>query len=109
MVGTLNDVDISLHFVTGLLNSKAINFYCLEKEILRKGNKATPHVGVKGLNSIPIMRNEIIETEIVKISKIIHAKKQENKDTISEEIQIDQLVYQLYDLTEEEIKVVEGN
>ena len=109
MVGTLNDVDISLHFVTGLLNSKAINFYCLEKEILRKGNKATPHVGVKGLNSIPIMRNEIIETEIVKISKIIHAKKQENKDTISEENQIDQLVYQLYDLTEEEIKVVEGN
>ena len=108
MVGTLNDVDISLHFVTGLLNSKAINFYCLEKEILRKGNKATPHVGVKGLNSIPIMRNEIIETEIVKISKIIHAKKQENKDTISEENQIDQLVYQLYDLTEEEIKIIEN-
>ena len=107
MVGTLNDVDISLHFVTGLLNSKAINFYCLEKEILRKGNKATPHVGVKGLNSIPIMRNEIIETEIVKISKIIHAKKQENKDTISEENKIEQLVYKLYDLTEEEIKIIE--
>jgi methylase of polypeptide subunit release factors len=108
MVGTLNDVDISLHFVTGLLNSKTINFYCLEKEILRKGNKATPHVGVKGLNSIPIMRNEILETEIVKISKIIHAKKQENKDAISEEKEIDQLVYQLYELTEEEIKTIEN-
>jgi len=29
-------------------------------------------------------------------------------DTIDLEIQIDQIVYQLYDLTEEEIAIVEG-
>ena len=108
MVGTLNDVDISLHFITGVLNSKTINFYCIEREILRKGNKATPHIGVKGLNSIPIMRNQNIETEIARISKMIHSKKKENKDTLSEENQIDQLVYHLYDLTEEEIKIIES-
>ena len=108
MVGTLNDVDISLHFVTGVLNSKTINFYCIGREILRKGNKATPHIGVKGLNSIPIMRNQNIETEISRISKMIHSKKKDNKETLSEENQIDQLVYQLYELTEEEIKIIEG-
>ncbi len=108
MVGTLNGIDISLHFVTGVLNSKTINFYCIEREILRKGNKATPHIGVKGLNSIPIMRNQNIETEISRISKMIHSKKKDNKETLSEENQIDQLVYQLYELTEEEIKIIEG-
>ena len=31
-----------------------------------------------------------------------------NKDTSQEEREIDRLVYQLYELTEEEIKIVEG-
>lgn len=38
------------------------------------------------------------------------AKKSDSTaDTSKLEKQIDQLVYQLYDLTEEEIKIVEGN
>jgi adenine-specific DNA-methyltransferase len=109
MVGTLNDVDISLFYIAAILNSKTINFYCIKKSILRKGNKATPHVGVKGLNSIPIMRNKKIETEIIKISKNIHNKKQQNKDTSREEEQIEQLVYKLYELSDDEIKIIENN
>jgi adenine-specific DNA-methyltransferase len=35
--------------------------------------------------------------------------KENSEDTTDIETQIDQLVYQLYDLTEEEIKIVEGN
>ena len=42
------------------------------------------------------------------VDKIL-LKKQEGKDTQAEETQIDQLVYQLYDLTEEEIKIIEGS
>ncbi|WP_100627093.1 Eco57I restriction-modification methylase domain-containing protein [Algoriphagus formosus] len=37
-----------------ILNSSIITFYCIERGILRKGNKATPHVGVRGLNKVPI-------------------------------------------------------
>jgi hypothetical protein len=50
---------------------------------------------------------EIIETVV---DQILTKKTQDNSaDTTDLENQIDQLVYQLYDLTEEEIKIVEGN
>ncbi|HET9057308.1 MAG TPA: hypothetical protein VFN30_10740 [Chitinophagaceae bacterium] len=41
------------------------------------------------------------------VEKILE-KKQENKETIDLENQLDQLVYQLYELTEEEIKIIEN-
>jgi len=56
MVGTTTAEDEDLKYPCALLNSKLFTFYATEKEILRKGNKATPHVGVKGLNSIPIYK-----------------------------------------------------
>lgn len=56
MVGTTTAEDEDLKYPCALLNSKLFTFYATEKEILRKGNKATPHVGVKGLNSIPVNR-----------------------------------------------------
>ena len=56
MVGTTTAEDEDLKYPCALLNSKLFTFYATEKEILRKGNKATPHVGVKGLNSIPVYK-----------------------------------------------------
>jgi hypothetical protein len=109
MVGTIKDAGISLFFITGLLNSRLINFYCLENSILRKGDKATPHVGVKGLNSIPVLRNDNLEKKIDEISKVIHQKKLQLSDTTLEEEQINKLIYELYGLTDEEIQIVENN
>lgn len=54
MVGTSVHKNHSLKYACALLNSKLFTFYVVEKEILRKGNKATPHIGVKGLNSLPV-------------------------------------------------------
>jgi hypothetical protein len=54
MVGTNSNANYSIKYSCALLNSKLFTFYAIEKEILRKGKKATPHVGVKGLNSIPV-------------------------------------------------------
>ncbi|TDG34926.1 class I SAM-dependent DNA methyltransferase [Pedobacter changchengzhani] len=50
-------------------------------------------------------------TEIEKlVNNTLSLKKKDSKeDTTDLESQIDQLVYQLYDLTDEEIKIVEGN
>ncbi len=56
MVGTTTADDEDLKYPCALINSKLFTFYATEKEILRKGNKATPHIGVKGLNSIPIYK-----------------------------------------------------
>ena len=109
MVGTnKEDIDISLHFIVGLLNSVLINFYCLEKEILRKGNKATPHVGVKGINSIPVKRNKEIENKIAIMSQNIHSAKTKLENTEQIENEINKLVFKLYDLTPEEIKIITG-
>lgn len=117
MVGTKKSKNYNLKFICALLNSKLVTFYCIEKEILRKGNKATPHVGVKGLNSIPIPPLDNYEQkpfiklvdQILPITKnydyIDNPNKQEKVNMLENEI--DQLVYKLYELTPEEIKIVE--
>jgi len=47
--------------------------------------------------------------KIIKFDQILSAKKQNPEaDTNQLERQIDQLVYKLYDLIEEEIKIIEG-
>jgi hypothetical protein len=44
------------------------------------------------------------------VDKILAAKKEnKNADTSNWEREIDKLVYKLYDLTEEEIKIIEEN
>ena len=54
MVGTQANQNYNIKYPCALINSKLFTFYAIEKEILRKGSKATPHIGVKGLKSIPV-------------------------------------------------------
>ena len=54
MVGIPSSVNSNIKYACALINSKLFTFYAIEKEILRKGSKATPHIGVKGLKSIPV-------------------------------------------------------
>lgn len=111
MVGTAVDTNTkSLKYACALLNSKLLTFYALRKEILRKGNKATPHVGVKGLSSIPVPKISkeqlLIITKIV--DKIIDIKKLNNEVDISTYLsQIDNIIYKLYELTYDEILIVD--
>ena len=66
----------------------------------------------KYFSQIPIATgNDTVKNKIADlVDKVISIKKQNpTADTSDLEAQIDQLVYQLYDLTEEEIKIVEGN
>jgi hypothetical protein len=60
---------------------------------------------------LPASVDQDIENEISDLVKTVMENKKQNPkaDTTDLENQIDQLVYQLYDLTEEEIKIVEGN
>ncbi|MFH0988933.1 MAG: TaqI-like C-terminal specificity domain-containing protein [bacterium] len=111
MVGTQKNDKYDLLYICALINSKLISFYAIEKEILRKGNKATPHIGVKGLNAIPCyLLDKKSQSRFVTIVEKILAKKRgmPTYDTKDFEAQIDQQVYKLYGLTEEEIEIVEG-
>jgi type II restriction/modification system DNA methylase subunit YeeA len=92
-----------------LINSKLLDFYytLLNPE---KG-EALAEVKKENLSRLPInIENKNLQKEIIKlVDSILNNKKKDIKaDTTDLENQIDQLVYQLYELTEEEIKIVEG-
>ena len=100
--------DITVFELTALLNSKALNFYHkylfldIEKELFQK-------ILIENCKQFPCVpfhnKNEIKEL----VENIIELKKQSpTADTTSLESEIDQLVYELYGLTEEEVGIVEG-
>lgn len=93
-----------LKYLLGILNSNLATFF-IKKIAFDLTEGAFTKVRTNQLGRLPIPSYEKSISTIV--DKII-MKKQQNKDTNNEEQQIDQLVYQLYDLTEEEIKIVEG-
>ncbi len=100
---------INLKYLTGLLNSKLIEFWLKYKGKMQGNNY---QIDKEPLLSIPIYKptDEYQENISKKVSQIITAKKQNpNADTDAIEKEIDQLVYKLYGLTEEEIKIVENN
>ena len=96
----------NIYWLTGLLNSKfADNWFY--KNAKHRG--VGVDVGVDKLREfpIPLKENNTFDemTELVKA--IMHSKDCGN-DTSALESEIDRLVYQLYGLTDEEIRIVEG-
>ncbi|HME53482.1 MAG TPA: TaqI-like C-terminal specificity domain-containing protein [Candidatus Lokiarchaeia archaeon] len=71
LVGTNEQDAGELKCSCALLNSRIFTFYAIERQILRKGKKATPHVGVKGLNDMPVPCIERDDSRRV-ISKVDH-------------------------------------
>jgi hypothetical protein len=105
----LIDKKFKLLFLLGLLNSKLINFWFFN--IYSNNDKIFPHIQKNQLESIPIIN--ISQNKQLQISnlvdKILKIKKETPQaDTESIENQINTLVYKLYDLTSEEIKIIEN-
>ncbi len=66
----------------------------------------------KPLSEIPIKRISLAEQKpfVELVDRILEAKRGDHQgDTTNLERQVDQLVYELYDLTDDEIAVVEGS
>jgi CRISPR/Cas system-associated exonuclease Cas4 (RecB family) len=97
-----------LKYLLAIINSTMMNFYHtykyldIEKIIFQK-------VLIANCREFPIKRSEKEKDIINMVNKIIVAKKMNSKaDTSAVEHEIDQLVYELYGLTKEEIAIVEG-
>ena len=104
----LNDnCEIDLKFLLALINSKVLRCYWI---LTNYDNKETfPKIKKDSIESIPIKKTNINEQKrFTKIVDIIMNKKKLGQDTTDLEKQIDAMVYELYGLTEEEIKIVEG-
>jgi hypothetical protein len=97
-------------FLLGLLNSNLI-FYLFKNILPRlRGDFYEPSYAY--FKYFPIANAEIADKEKISsiVSQIITNKKQNpSADTTVLETQIDQMVYQLYGLTEEEIVIVENS
>jgi hypothetical protein len=100
----------SLKYLLAVLNSKVCDFYFFQKTAIIAGGRKRYTKQYVEQNPIPIISEDEQKPFIDLVDEILELKKQDpSADTSDLENQIDQLVYQLYELTEEEIKIVEGN
>ncbi|NLJ19973.1 MAG: N-6 DNA methylase [Bacteroidales bacterium] len=96
---------INMKYLTGLLNSKLIEYWLRNKGKMQGNNF---QIDKEPLLAIPFIKpNEKITREIEKLVSSIIENKSENKDTADLEQQIDNLVYRLYELTYEEVKIID--
>ena len=110
---------IQLKYLLGLLNSKLLTFY-LSKKLLTN-TQGFPQVLMGQLDQLPIVTtNKTIESEVIEsvdqllnlYQEIMEIKLQSRLDQLQSRIdyneeRINQIVYQLYGLTEEEIRMIE--
>ena len=91
-----------------LFNSKLINWIYLNE--LVTNIDSTPQLKNSDLYKFPIATSKNQQPFIEKVDQIL-ALKQDNPeaDTTTLEKEIDAMVYALYDLTEEEINIVENS
>ena len=101
------ETNISYKYLLGLLNSLLMDF--LYNDLVNEDNRIFPEVKPIQLFKLPIkIAPEQIQKSIsLIVDKIVEAKK-DGDTSLDLENQIDQLVYKLYELTEEEIKIIEG-
>ena len=101
---SLNDQIHNL-FILGVLHSKVANYFIKNKLVTNP--QAFPQILMTDLQSLPI---PIPTTEIHNsIKSLTEERLKNNINNKKIEEKIDELVYKLYDLTEEEIKIIENN
>ncbi len=116
----------SLKYFLGIYNSKLLNFLYVER--VKESGRTFAQVKVVNLKPLPIRTIDFDDPEdkkrhdtMVKLvermldlnKKLAQAKVPDTKKRLQRQIdytnsEIDKLVYELYDLSEEEIKIVEG-
>ena len=100
----LNKDRINIKYLTGLFNSKLIAFWL---RYMGKMQGSNYQIDKEPLMNIPIkIADKNLENKIIELVEEIIELKKLNKDTQDLENQIDEMVYNLYGLTEEEKELV---
>ena len=101
----LLSASINLKYILGILASK------IGRELLTLQRAGDYHIVPEHIRKIPIAYATQIQQDeiVVKVDEILKTKQTNpSADTSALESEIDRLVYQLYGLTDEEIRIVEG-
>ncbi|ECO3447141.1 class I SAM-dependent DNA methyltransferase [Campylobacter coli] len=102
---------INVKYLTAILNSKLVAFWLKHKGKMQGNNY---QIDKEPLLNIPIVdtnsKNKKIADELINlVDEILKAKEQDkNANTSPLEEKINNMVYKIYNLTEEEIKTIEG-
>ena len=125
----LKSIPESINYILGLLNWKLISFYVIKRSPIFQGgyhkfsSNYLKKIPIKRIDMNKSFEMEIYNSIVKRVDKMlslnkrlneIGGKKTEESAKIWEAInksdkEIDQLVYKLYGLTKEEIKIVEGS
>lgn len=105
----INSTRFNLKFLTGLLNSKLIQFWLKYKGKMQGNNY---QLDKEPLLKIPIITNveENLENKVINlVDEILNAYETnfDNPDITSFEDKINEIIYQLYGLTDEEVTLIE--
>ncbi|HEF3489183.1 TPA: Eco57I restriction-modification methylase domain-containing protein [Campylobacter coli] len=102
---------INLKYLTGVLNSKLIAFWLKHKgkiqgNLFKIDKEPLLNIPVVNINS----KNEKLANKLISLVDEILKAKEQNKNANTQELEnkINSIVYKLYNLTEEEIKIIEG-
>ena len=104
----IKDSAFKAQYVVGILNSKAIQYYYQQK--FKAETELFPKIRIKQAKQLPIPVASLAEQQLIitLVEQIRTYKKlTPNKSIEKLEREIDKIVYQLYELTDAEIKIIE--
>lgn len=101
----------SLKSLVGILNSKLVSYWFSKYFNSLSMAGGYFNIGNNEIGLVPIPEVDLPISSLNKLVDKIVLIKENNPDADASKLeeQIDELVYKLYDLTEEEIKIIEGN
>jgi hypothetical protein len=104
------DTKESYEYLLAIANSKLLWWFLKTTGDTLQGDARTFKTNYLNPFPLPAFVDHLFENEIaVLVTTVMEHKKQNEKaDTTDIENQIDQLVYKLYDLTKEEIEIIEN-
>jgi adenine-specific DNA-methyltransferase len=99
---------VSLKYILAILNSKLMSHYFM-KNTAKSVRQLFPKLILEDLRKFPIkpISSQKQQPIVVLVDRVLEGKKR-GEDTTTLEQQIDKLVYQLYDLTPDEITIIEA-
>lgn len=106
----LIDKDYSLKYILGLLNSKLFQ-YIMYKMTFEKTKGAFTKAKIYHYYELPVKICDLSQQKVIIdcVDRVLTTKElSPSADTSALELEIEQLVYKLYGLSEDEIKVIEG-
>ena len=101
--------EFNCKYLLGILNSRLIGYYFMTNSN-KTVTKTFPRVSLIDIKKFPIkIESSLLSKKVVElVNRVIQIKKlNQLENTFDLEQQIDRLVYELYDLTKEEIKIIE--